>query len=329
MAAVQGKPQVAYLTDNTGNLARRNTLAATPGTIEYTLPETFHVFTIEVAVQGDDTSDVATYAEQIRQIETFELLTTEGTLIRISGGNGLDCFNYARMCTGNLFESWRQGGDAANDERVIDYLFPLGKAPFDPWFPDGSLGGIPAGGGKKIRIAFGTDANVGMDSREVTILAHGYDAPAPSKFRTAVVDSYTTVADQSRFIEVPAGDLLAKVMFFGTTEWNIDTTNVRLAIEQFHITRDKRTRLQSWHTVAGGYGTGHVECPDPARGGNPAGTDSGGMSPFPNPEWYHWILDHGNRGGGWPIAGNETVEAEGGVAEAARVYPLTWHPVTA
>lgn len=315
----------AYLTDTASAVMRRATLAATPGTLEYNVPKDFHVCTIEVAVQGDDTTNVATHAEQIRQIETFELLTTEGTLTRISGGDGQDCFNYARMCTGRQFESWKQGGDAADDERVIDYLFPFGPRPFDPWFPDGSLGGLPAGRADKIRITWGSDTNTGMDSRQATIMAHGYDSPAPTKFRTAVVDSYTSVADQSRGIEIPAGDWLAQVFFFTTTEWNVDTTNVRLGVEQFHIRRDKRTRVISWHTVGGGYGSGYVECPNP-DGLVPAEAASI-VAPFPNPEFYNWQLDMGNRGFGWPIADNEDLDAEGGVAEAVRVYPITWHPV--
>jgi hypothetical protein len=287
------------------------------------LPKDFHVSDITITIQGDDTTDAATHAEEIRNVETIEVVTSQGAVIRIEGGTGLDTFWYSKNVTDEPWTSFRQGGDGADEESVIGYALPFGPQFLNPRFPNGELGGIRAGDGDKLRLALGTDTNVGMDSRQATIIAHGWTGTPPSKYRTAIIDSYTTVAAESRFIDLPEVGWLSRVVNFATTEWNADTANTELSVASFHVAKERAQRQISWHTVAGGYGTQFVACPNPDAiiGTAPNRTF---VSPVTIAEYYTWKLDLGNQGFGWQIGTKEFLEAVGGVAEATRTYPVLW-----
>jgi len=299
-------------------------------TVEFLMPNTFHTALVLICCQGDDTTDAATHSEEIRNVETVEVVTKEGEALRISGGNGLDVFNYARIITGDHKASYRVGGNAADEESVIVYALPLSLGLWDWFTPGGDFFAMPKDIANILRVTFASDTNTGMDSRAATVMAFGFKEPSPKAWCTTLVDSYTAVVDQSRWTELPANTRLRGVLTFHTTTFNDDTTNTVLSVKEQRLAYGRTTYFKRVKTIL--LQAGLVEFnqfTDPAAQHDT--TETGAVNVYVSPsqsdEYTWWNLDPGNRGEGEPNPGNLMVESIGGVAEAVRLYPVVYRLV--
>lgn len=308
--------QSEILTSTGGVVYDQVAIAAAGETVEYVLPTDFHTCLIKVACQGDDTTDAATHAEEVRNIEAYEVFTTEGEALRVEGGNGVDPFYYSWWVQKEMRGSYRVGGDAADEEGVVVYKIPL-SFECERWFNHaGEFAGLPLQIADRLRITYGSDANVGQDSRQATVQAFGLRKPRPIVFRTTIPDSYTAAVGQSHWTELPPDTRLQGVWTFHTTSWNADTANVDLTIDEQRLSYGrtsffKRIKLVTQQNPI--VGTAIANDPDKAI--------------ITSDCYTWWPLDPCCIGAGEPNPGNLVVESVGGQAEATRVYPVVWRLV--
>jgi len=285
-------------------------------TVEFVLPTSFHTCLISIVVQGDDTTDAATWAEEIYNVTCIEIYTTEGQALRVEGGNGLDPYMYSHWSVKDRMGSYRVGGDAADEESVIHYKVPLSLGLYRWFNHDGEFFGLPMEIADRLRVVFDTDAHTGMDSREATVQAFGLAKPTPVAWRTTMVDSYTAVVGQSHWSELPTDTRLAGVWTFHTTAFDSDTANLVLTVNEQRLAYGRTTFFKRVKTIAL-----QDRLPLFANAADPADTLN-----FHDCYTY-WELDPCEIGAGEPNPGNLVVESVGGVAEATRVYPVVWRLV--
>jgi len=313
---LQEGTQQEILVSTGGVLYDAVAIAAAGETVEFVMPTSFHTCLIEITCQGDDDTDPATHAEEIRNVEAIEIFTTEGEALRVEGGNGEDPFNYSWWVAKSRLGSYRVGGALADEESVINYKVPLSFGIWR-WFNyAGQFAGLPLELADRLRVTFGSDTNTGMNSRQATVQAFGLRKPKPFAFRTAIVDSYTAVIGQSHWSELPTDTRLAGVWTHHHTSFDCDTANTVLTVNEQRLAygrtsffkRVKTIALQDWIRA-----TAIAADPDPLQ--------------VPADYYTYWPLDPCEEGAGEPNPGNLVVESVGGVAEATRVYPVVWRLV--
>lgn len=308
--------QSEILSSTGGVVYDQVTIAVGGGVIEFVLPEDFHTCLIKIGVQGDNTTDTATFAEHIYNVTMFEIFTTEGEALRVEGGNGLDPFYYSFWAQKTLDQSYRLGSTSADEEKMIVYDIPLSLGTWRWWNQWSEFYGLPMDIADRLRVNFGSDTETGMDSRQATVQAFGMRKPKPKAFRTTIPDSYTAAVGQSHWTELPPDTRLEGVWTFHTTTWNCDTANVDLTIDEQRLAYGrtsfyKRVKL----------------CTLQERVGQAFTTQPSAEGDEPQDYYTYWPLDPCNMGAGEPNPGNLIVESVGGVAEATRVYPIVWRLV--
>lgn len=291
-------------------------IAAAGETVEFVMPTAFHTCLIEIACQGDDDTDAATWAESIRNVEAIEIVTTEGESLRIEGGNGLDPFMYSWWVQKEKYGSYRVGGDAVDEEDVLVYKVPLSFGIWRWFNHKGEFAGLPAELADRLRVTFGSDANVGINSRAATIQAFGLAEPSPIAWRTTTVDAYTAVVGQSHWSELPTDTRLAGVWTFHTTSFNADTANTVLSVREQRLAYGRTSFFKRVKTIS-------MQNPLPIIN---MGDDPATVATWEDCYTW-WPLDPCEEGAGEPNPGNLVVESVGGVAEATRVYPVVWRLV--
>lgn len=291
-------------------------IAALGETVEFVMPTAFHTCLIIIGCQGDDTAAPATHAQEIHNVEAIELFTTEGEALRIEGGNGMDPYYYSWWCQKEDLGSYRVGGDAADEEGMVVYKVPLSFGIWRWFNHEGKFAGMPLDLADRLRITFGTDAQVVQDSRQATVQAFGLKEPDPICWRTTTVDAYTAVIGQSHFSELPTDTRLQGVWTFHTANWNTDHALIDMNIDEQRLCygrtsffkRVKLCTMQGWLR-----GSALAADPDQAA----ETTDC----------YTFWPLDPCEEGKGEPNPGNLVVESVGGQAEPCRVYPVVWRLV--
>lgn len=282
-------------------------------TIEFVMPDSFHTCTVIITVQGDDDTDAASWAERMANVTAVQMFTTEGEALRVEGGAGADPFNYAEFVTAGKSRSYAVGGDAANEEDVINYVIPFSLDVWN-WFNyAGEFYGVPLQIADRLRVTFAADATVGMDSRAATIQAFGLRKPTPKAFRTTIVDAYTAVIGQSHWSELPSDSRLAGVWTFHTSSWNSDVATTVLSVSEQRLAYGRTSFFKRVKTIALQDRVGFALTPDPAV-----------ESDEPTDCYTYWHLDPNQIGAGEPNPGNLVIESVGGIAEATRVYPVVW-----
>lgn len=277
------------------------------------MPTAFHTCLIKIGCQGDITAGAPSFATKIRNVEAFEVFTTEGEALRVQGGNGADCFWYSWWVCKEPYASYHVGGDSTDEECMIEYVIPLS---FDiwRWFNHaGQFAGMDLEIADRLRVTFGSDANTIMDSRQATVMAFGLKKPSPIAWRTTIPDAYTCVVGQSHWSELPTDTRLEGVWTFHTTGWNADTANIDLTVDEQRLAYGrtsffKRVKLAIMQQ----------------RVGFSTGLDPNLYLDPPTDCYTWWPLDPCGEGSGEPNPGNLVVESVGGVAEATRVYPVVW-----
>lgn len=309
--------QSELLSSTGGVVYDQVTVAAGGGIIEFVLPEDFHTCLIKIGVQGDYKDPTGGgYAMHIRNVEMFEIFTTEGEALRVQGGNGLDPFWYSHWVQKTLDRSYRVGGDTVDEELMVMYDIPLSLGTFR-WFNQwGEFFGLPMDIADRLRVDFGADADVGIESRQATVQAFGMRKPKPKAFRTTIPDAYTAAVGQSHWTELPPDTRLQGVWTFHTTHWNEDTAAIDLGIDEQRLAYGrtsfyKRVKL----------------CTMQQRAGQSYNDDPALYFDVPPDHYTYWPLDPCEMGAGEPNPGNLIVESVGGIAEAVRVYPIVWRLV--
>lgn len=295
---------------------RTKTIGSSGGAVEYDLPNNFAISLITITMQGDCTTDAATYAETLAGLGTIEVITSRGGEIYIEAEDlvALDAYlNKADKCTYVL-------GAAADKELALTAYVPLGLS-VSKWFATNPVTGkveyygLAGHLADKLRITWGTDAVAGSDSRAATVQVSGYAGLKPKAYMTYREDSYTSVAGQFRTQKISGAGQLRGVLGFTTTNLSVDSANTVLGVSEVEVWVDEKPVLEAL-TIGLQKGAEGITADDPA-----------GVAGAIGDEHWIWDLDPSKVGLGLPIVDNMKVANKGGTAEAVRVYPLVYRTI--
>lgn len=162
----------------------------------------------------------------------------------IYSSNGSDLAAVGGMLLG--FEPWTQNAMGAdNDYRSYTFLLPLGRRPFDPveCFPRSTRGELV------LQITYAA-AFTDIDGVYCQLETVELPDASPSRYLRITTLSVTPTAAGELDIELPIGNLISEVIFWGTTK-PINDANVRtLTYSQLLVDNQRRyfsqTNYESW-----------------------------------------------------------------------------------
>jgi len=290
-------------------LADRYTMGSGGETKEFNLPRNFTTCLLKIIQQGDHTTDLATHAERLAGLGEIEIITKRGGEIMIDSE---DLFHLCAQILRNSSYLYDGGGGDANDEAFTVWYLPFAPHP-TKWYTPAGLFGLPGSIADKIRVKYDTDAVAGMDSRDLTIVACGIRGVKPVSYLTYRKNSFTMVADAYKYMSVGTGRIGGVYCYHTSSPIQGDGTDLVTTVKEFNIVRDRKPVLGPHKTIADLFpGPGAVLPDDPV-------TFDQGLD-----NWTFWDLDPGRRGAGHPIVENTEISALGGIAEAARIYPIVY-----
>lgn len=278
-------------------------------TKEWNLPRNFTTCLIKIIQQGDHKTDLSTYAHRISALGEIEIITKRGGEIMIDAED-LHHFSSHLTRTMRTYEYDGGGGDADDEAFTVWYL-PFAPHPTN-WFTPAGLFGLPGSIADKIRIKY-ADLDAEIDSRELTIVACGIKGVKPVSYLTYRRNNFTMVIDSYKYCSVGSGRIGGVYVFHTSSPIQGDTTDTITTVKELNVVIDRKPVLGPHKTIADLFpGPGAVSPDDPVT-----------MDAFLD-SWTHWDLDPGRRGAGYPIVENMEISALGGVAEAARIYPIVY-----
>ena len=166
----------------------------------------------------------------------------------IYSSNGSDLIAVGGMIAG--FEPWTQNAMGAdNDFRSYTFLLPLGRKPYDPneCFPRSTRGEL------MLQITYQA-AFTDIDAVFAQIETVELPDASPSRYLRITTLSVTPSAVGELDIELPIGNLISEVLFWGTTK-PVNDANVRtLTYSQLLVDNVRhyfsQTNYESWRQLA-------------------------------------------------------------------------------